>query len=188
MKRKGFLRSYHILKSFHSKNIWTLLKAFKVFVIPILEYGSTLWNPYNKSDIYSVESVQRSFTKQVCLRCNIPFKSYTDRLQKLGLRSLEYRRLESDVTMVYKIIHGFVDLPFENLFKFYESPYNTRRHKYSLKLPMHNCQVYKYSFATRVVLVWNNLPENLVSISTLPVFIRSLKKFNLCTIYDFIIK
>ena len=53
--------------------------------------------------------------------------------RKLNIRSLEYRRLKNDITMVYKIIHKLVDLPFDRMFEFYKSPYETRRHKYHLK-------------------------------------------------------
>ena len=94
IKSKASQRSYVILKSFQSKNIWILLKAYHTFVRPIVEYGRVVENPYLSKDIESLEDIQRSFTKKICCRCNIPFKSFQDRLYKLNMRSLRYRRME----------------------------------------------------------------------------------------------
>ena len=185
LKKRGCSRSYHILKSFHSKNIWTLLKAFNTFVRPILEYASQIWSPYLKEDVKAIESVQRSFTKKICRRCNIPNRSYADRLAKLNIRSLEYRRLENDITMVYKIIHKLVDLPFDRMFEFYKSPYETRRHKYHLKLESYNYLAYKHTFANRAARVWNDLPAELVSTSPFLAFKKRLKSFDLTTVHTF---
>ena len=76
----GSLTSYQILKSFKSKNIWTLLKLYTTYVRPKLEYNSPIWNPHLKKDVLKIESVQRSFTRRACLRCGVPFSSYRDRL------------------------------------------------------------------------------------------------------------
>ena len=43
---------------------------------------------------------------------NIPFTSYSDRLIKLNHKSLEYRRLEFDLILVYKICYELVDIPY----------------------------------------------------------------------------
>jgi len=43
---------------------------------------------------------------------------YPDTLQKLGLWSLEERRVRADLTEVYKGIHGLSALPFDELFEF----------------------------------------------------------------------
>jgi len=36
--------------------------------------------------------------------------SYCERLEFLGLESLEYRRLIADLTMMHKIVHNLVDV------------------------------------------------------------------------------
>jgi len=53
------------LKCFISKDVSTLIRAFIVYVRPIIEYSSSLWSPQFKSDIESIESVQRKFTKRL---------------------------------------------------------------------------------------------------------------------------
>ena len=99
---------YRILKSFPSKNVWTLPKAYITYVHPKLEYNTLAWSPHLKRDavyLCSIKSVQKNFTRKICICCNIPFSSDVDRLSKLNLKSLEYRRLEFDLILTYKICY-----------------------------------------------------------------------------------
>ena len=124
--RNASLCSYQILRSFSTKNIWILLKAFITYVRPKVEFNTCVWSPYLKKDIVLLESVQRNFTRYAFTRCNIPFKSYNDRLCKLGIKSLEYRRLEFDLILMFKICHNLCDLQFSNYFEYRHCKYNLR--------------------------------------------------------------
>ena len=88
-----------------------------------MEYNSPVWSPYLKKDIEKLESIQRSFTKAACLRCSIPFSSYKDRLYKLNLKSLEYRRVVTDLIFLFKIIRGETNLDFSNFFLHKKLPF-----------------------------------------------------------------
>lgn len=81
-----------ILKAFHSKNIDLLLRAFKTYVRPVLEYSSVVWNPCLLKDIDLVERVQRRFTKRLFQNKTITYK---ERLSLLNLESLEELRNEA---------------------------------------------------------------------------------------------
>ena len=85
--------SYHVLKTFKSKNISTLKKVFVTYIRPKLEYNSPVWSPYLIEDITKVERVQRHFTKVAFRRCDVDFVSYNDRLRKLNIKSLQERRI-----------------------------------------------------------------------------------------------
>ena len=124
--------SYQIIKSFRSKNIWTLMKLYKSYVRPKLEYNTPVWSPYLSKDINAVEKVQKRFTKIVCRRCNIPFSSYNDRLAKLNLLSLQNRRVRFDLITLYKIFNNRSDLNFNSFFILQNSPYVLRNN--SLKI------------------------------------------------------
>ena len=119
IKTRAMQKCYQILRSFNSKNIWILLKSYLTYVRPILEYASVIWNPYLIKDIDAIEAVQRYYTRRILRRCNLPFSSYSDRLHMLNLHSLEYRRLETDLIMVFKITHNLVDVRFDDLFTYY---------------------------------------------------------------------
>ena len=184
IKSQAFRKCFHILKSFHSKNIWTLLKAYLVFVRPKLEFSSVIWTPQLLYLIRSLESVQRLYTRRICDRCKIPYDSYQDRLYKLNIKSLRYRRVEADLVMVYKILHSLVDLSMHDFFEYYLSPYNTRRHTYCLKVIRCLSKRQQGGFAERVVKIWNSLPASVVEADSLSNFRKKLKLFNLCTITD----
>ena len=183
VRSKASATAYQILHSFSSKNVWTLLKAYVTYVRPLLEYNTPVWSPYLQKNIHAIESVQKRYTKTICMRCNIPFTSYSDRLHKLNIQSLQYRRLEYDLILTYKICYGLIDINFDNFFKYCSSPYKLRRHRLTLQSigkPKHK-NVTNF-FSHRVVSLWNSLPEYVVTAPSLPIFKNYLKKFDLCSI------
>jgi len=93
-----------------------------------VEYNSEIWSPSTKQDIDSVEKVQRRFTKCLHGLHNI---SYTDRLERLGLQSLELRHLHSDLTLCYKIVFGLVLINSKDFFEI-STVTSTRGHGYKL--------------------------------------------------------
>jgi hypothetical protein len=60
---RAFIKSKLITRCFVSRNISTLMRAFTVYVRPLVEYASTVWSPYQVGLIKKAESVQRKFTK-----------------------------------------------------------------------------------------------------------------------------
>jgi len=48
-----------------SHNSDVMIRAFKVYVRPILEYAVSVWSPCYNYAIDKVESVQRKFTKRL---------------------------------------------------------------------------------------------------------------------------
>ena len=102
-----------ILRCFVSGNVTLLVRAFVVDVRPVLEYNSIIWSPHLKQEIMMIEKVQRRFTKRL-RGCKA--LTYTDRLAKLGLPSLELRRLYLDLIYCYKIVFGLTKLNFVDFF------------------------------------------------------------------------
>ena len=80
------------------------MRAFMVYVRPIVEYNSIIWSPSTARrarDTDAVESVQRRFTKRLPTLKNL---SYRKRLKCLNIFSLELRRLHADLFWCYKIV------------------------------------------------------------------------------------
>ena len=71
-----------------------------------------------------LEKVQRRFTRMIPGLKDVP---YNERLQILGLWSLEERRIRSDLIEVYKMIHKLSNVNFEIFFEF-DTSRNTRGH------------------------------------------------------------
>ena len=171
--------SYQILKTFRSKNIWTYKKLLLTYIRPKLEYNTPVWSPYLKKDVDKIERVQRYFTKQIFFRCNVPFNSYQDRLYKLNIKSLQHRRIQFDLIMLYKMMHGNSHLNFKGFFMFQTTTYvRGNSHKIDT-LQTHNSCQWSNTFFARVVKYWNLLPDFIASSTTLAIFKRSLNKFDL---------
>ena len=135
------------------------LKLYKSVVRPHLEYASTIWYPMYKKDIILIENVQRRATRLVKCIKHLP---YEERLIRLGLPSLEYRRDRADLIQVYKIMHGIDKIDKDKLFTL--SRYRAMR-GYSLKLYKKRARlkVRANSFSNRVVDNWNSLTEDIVN-------------------------
>ena len=99
--------------------------------------------------------------------------TYAERLCKLGLLSLERRRLRGDLIEVYKITRDKEKLLKNGLFK-PRGQTHLRGHDFMLKKESCRLDVRKYSFAHRVVGPWNGLPAEVVSAPSLDQFKKRL--------------
>ena len=164
------------------------LLVFITYVRPKLEYNLPVWNPCLKKDVHLLESIQKKFSRDVFIRCNIPYTSYADRLHKLDIESLEYRRLEFDVILMFQICHNLSDLQFDDYFIHSKRRCDLRSHEFVIQSKFYaNCDQFCNFFFNRIVRIWNSLPYDLVSATSLQVFKRRLKNFDLhaicCLIY-----
>jgi len=146
-----------------------LLRAFVVYVRPIVECNSIIWSPYSKQDVDLIEKVQRRFTKR--LR-NLKHLPYDERLAKLGLPTLELRRLHLDLIFCYKIVFGYVSVNFDDFFTL-STVCSTRGHKYKLYKSRCSSRVRQTFFVERVINVWNSLPPS-VNFKSLATFRRTV--------------
>ena len=172
---KSKKRTYLMFKSFLSRDIILLTFAFKIYILPILDYCSTVWNPCNLYDIDRLEKVQRYYTKRLYGLWNTP---YSQRLIICSLTSLELRRLHADIILCFKIVHNLIDLAFNDFFS-YDINSRTRGHNFKLVLPKFKSHTRQKIFSVRICPVWNALPSNLVNCSTLTLFKSELLKVNL---------
>ncbi|KAK4322449.1 hypothetical protein Pmani_006789 [Petrolisthes manimaculis] len=131
-------------------------QLFVALVRPILEYASPVWSPYKVKDITALENVQRRATRQVTTLQGV---SYEDRLRKLKLPTLAYRRARGEMIEVYKIMQGVYDEEVcRDLFERQEDDL-TRGHSKKLYVRRSRLNIRKNFFGNRVVENWNDLPE-----------------------------
>jgi len=174
---KARSRAYLIRKCFVSRDPQLLLRAFTVYVRPLLEYASSVWSPCYNYAIDKLESVQRRFTKQFPGLENM---DYSSRLTALNLPSLERRRLEADLILTYKIIFGIVDVDASIYFKLRDdNSIMTRGNKYKLVSNLCRTVQRQNFFSERVINVWNSLPPCLVNFSSRSAFKSTLFKAKL---------
>ena len=105
-------KSRRILKTFTSCDPFLLFRLFRTYIIPILDYCSEITSPKPNSKLcHTFESPLRNFTREIFQRCNIPFESYTDRLNFLETRPLYYRRIKTDILQALKLLIGQSQMP-----------------------------------------------------------------------------
>ena len=87
-----------IRKSFETLDVKSLCLLYKAMVRPLIEYGNVVWGPSYIGDQMILERVQKRATKLVPELRHLP---YQDRLKKLKLPSLVYRRRRGDMIAVF---------------------------------------------------------------------------------------
>jgi hypothetical protein len=159
-----------IYRAFSSRSVTFMRSMFVAYVRPILEYGSEIWSPLYLRDIDMIERIQRKFLKRIDGCSGL---SYGQRLIVCELESLELRRLKRDVTLVYKIANGLVDLDFADFFQ-YAPERGTRGNNRKLYASFARKSVVMNFFCNRVVNYWNSLPNEVVDAASLSIFKNKL--------------
>jgi len=149
-----------IRRNISNKSSDEMLILYKTLVRPVLDYCIPVWRPNIRKDIMKLEKIQKRFTKMIdgCKKL-----SYEQRLNRLKLTTLEDRHYRADMIQVFKILNDNFNT-FPN--NFLELSDRAGR-KNSLKLfkRRSNLDIGKYSFTSRVVDLWNELPDT-VALST----------------------
>ena len=122
------------------RNFWfcdesVKLTLYKTLVRPKLEFTTSVWDPHYKCDIRRIEDVQRAAAR-FCKSDYRYTSSISIMLDSLGLEPLETRRKVGRLSIMYTIIHGFVDL---NVHNYLQSSKKTRAqnsHAYKFQTPL----------------------------------------------------
>ena len=98
----GFLRM-------NLSNCPTQLKelSYIALVQSKLKYAACVWNPHLAKDVKKIEAVQRRSARFVTRNYNWD-QSVTELIKELGWESLETRRTNASLTMLYKIVNNEV--------------------------------------------------------------------------------
>ena len=100
-----------IMRVFETRKKTAMLTLYRSLVLPLVEYCCQLWSPQGVELIRKIEAVQRNFTYRIQGMREL---NYWERLEQLGLYSLERRRDRYFVIYVWKIINGHAP-NFENM-------------------------------------------------------------------------
>jgi hypothetical protein len=157
----------------------TLVKLYKAFVRPIIDYCSVAWCPYYMKDIDELEKVQRRMSRMLP---HLKQMTYEERLAHLRLSSLKLRRLRYDLISVFNILNNCMNLD-SNLFFTYqnsvsrESSVSTRGSEGKLHVKYARLELRRSWFSQRVVPFWNALPASCKEAKNSLTFKRELDIF-----------
>ena len=164
-----------VLGVFKDRSCVTMLQLYKSLVRSLVEYSSPVWNPSKVGDIQKIENIQRSFTRKIS---GMKDMNYWERLKRLDLMSLQRRRERYILIHAWKIINKLSpnDLCLE---------INTNKRlgtkliypALKKKSTAAASTTYDCSFAVKAVQLWNILPKDINTATTLESFKTKLGGF-----------
>ncbi|KAK7088259.1 hypothetical protein V1264_022195 [Littorina saxatilis] len=146
--------------------------TYTTMVRPTLEYASTVWDPHQENDKQALEMVQRRAARYAH---NNYFEKtpgvVTNMLNNLGWETLENRRENNRLMMLYKIKHKMVGIDEKNYL--HSSDARTRGDGLRQQQDFHKaiCN----TFFPRTISNWNHLPTTTTSAPSLESFRSRLR-------------
>ena len=157
--RKGHVILSQLRRATTLRDSHTFAQLYKVYVRPLLEAAAPVWNPSKRESVHSLEKVQRRALRMIS---DLGSLSYEERLDALGLESLEDRRERGDLIQCYKTMHEHGGIKPDDWFSFVRDRHdvNTRSSAANYIVPEKcNRNVRKNFYLNRVTHIWNKLPE-----------------------------
>jgi hypothetical protein len=160
--------------------------AYISLVRSVLEYGATIWDPYQKNDIEKLEKIQRRGARFI----NKDYRSREEgciakMLKELNLTTLEERQKQQRLIFFDKVAEGQIPaMPssdfitrnegkrqitpkkFDNCISTNIVTRQSRINSKSVKVPEAKSEQYKNYFFVRTAIDWNNLEDNIVQSKT----------------------
>ena len=159
-----------VTKAFLYRGV-TFLRLYTQFVRCHLEFAVTAWSPWTAGDRDTLETVQ---IKAINLITRLKGKTYMEKLQELGIQSLEQRRFRFDLIQTYQILRGYDKVKKGTWSTLVGSDVTRQTRNTSYKdnlVPKHSRTDLRRNFySNRVVNLWNNLPTEMKDAKSLNIF------------------
>ena len=167
-------------RAFLQRNIYqcprkTKELCYKTLVRPQMEYASIIWDPHTANYTQSLEMVQRRAARFVTgdfYRTS----SVNNMLHQLQWPTLQERRAENKVIMMFRIVNNLVAIPTECLIP---TAATVRGHNHRYLVPYARTDTYQRSFFPDTIRLWNNLPSSIVACNSINTFKSELQNIKL---------
>jgi len=148
-----------ISRAFSYRDKTTFLRLYKSYVRPHLEFSSPAWRPWLRRDINLLEKVQQRAVNMV----GGLHGTYSEKLEQLGLQSLEARRKEADLLLMQKVTHGKCKVNSDRWIQERIGGHNTRAAADATRLsqPRARLEIRRQFYTVRIASEWNELPADL---------------------------
>jgi ribonuclease P/MRP protein subunit RPP40 len=146
-----------ISQAFHYRDRHVFVKLYQQNVQPHLEFCTQAWSPWTAADKEFLERVQKRAVRMVS---GLRAVEYEQRLEELGLSTLEERRHQADMQMVHKIMHKESGLDPQT---WSESAGSTahatwsRSDPFNIKVRAGRLEVRRQFFSEEVISDWNKI-------------------------------
>ena len=157
MTSKAFNTLKFIKRNVQTNNQKVKETAYKTYVRPQLEYCAPIWHPWQDKLSYKVERVQRAAARYVLNDYNFT-SSVTDMLKILNWQTLENRRIQNSLILLYKTKYHLVAI---------DHFYLTETRNLNFFIPYSRTNYHMNSFFPRTIRHWNSLPDSLKASTSL---------------------
>ena len=130
--------------------------AYKTLVRPILEHGSTVWDPHCNGINAELENVQKRAAQFVTRNYNYETGSMTGILEELKWETLQKRRMDNRLILMYKGLKGKARIPTDDLIP----KYRRCRNQHSLVFQIPSASKDSYRPATLFLSDFNESEIN----------------------------
>ena len=130
-------------------------------VCPVLEYGSSVWDPLSIRLQKELEKVQKRAARFVTGNYIYETESMTGILYQLKWESLKKRSRDSRIIMLYKGVKGAAGIPTNDLIP--PIRHVRKHHSLAFQTTFANTDIYKCSFFTQTIRDWNSLTDTILS-------------------------
>jgi len=145
-------------------------QMYIAFVRPQLEYACAVWDTHIKSDIQKLEMVQRRAARFVVNNYNRSEGTVTSILNELNWPSLQERRKNIRLAIMYKIHVNDIAIPIPDYIQRQATKSTRQYHPLKFRSVKVSTNVYKYSYFPHTVSEWNNLPSSALDSCTVESF------------------
>ena len=130
-------------------------------VRPILEYGSTVWDPHCNGLNDELENVQKRAARFVTRNYSYETGSLTGMLEELKWETLQKRRKDNRLILLYKGLKCKARIPTDDLVQ--KNMHCRNQHSLVIQITTASKDAYKKSFFPQTIRDGNVLPDSLIS-------------------------
>ena len=163
----------------------TRLMMYNAAIASRLNYADCIWNNCNRSDAALLQTIQNMAVRRIINA--IPRQTCGPILRELGMLTLERKRLQRSLVLLYKLMNGQGPITLVHELAKYQLPGNETGTRNAvggkLYIPSYNSDYKAKSFFVSTIRYWNRLPEELRNASSSESFKKNL--LNLLLTADF---
>ena len=149
---------------------------YNAYILPCIDYCLTIWGNASKIHLERIHKLQKCAAR-IILDAS-PDSPSLPLFSELGWLNVFERTEFNKAVLLFKTVHGMCPGYLSSMFTFQSaSVYGLRSStQQNMRIPKHNNELFKRTFQYSGVILWNNLPTNLRSASSLASFKNNLFK------------
>ncbi|CAH2105396.1 unnamed protein product [Euphydryas editha] len=150
-KQLGYIK--RVCKTF--TDVESIKMLYFSYVRSVLEYCCSIWSPNYSKYKNKLEAIQKHFLRFLCFVDFREYKNYTETCKHYKMETLEIRRRQCDMYMLYDILAGHIDCNDLVSALYFRVPNRRTRHTELFYTPKVHTNYARNSILSRIVNTYN---------------------------------